>query len=371
VPRRLDRVAPYAWTVVHPAQGGSEFAVDDPIRPRIRRAVVASVAAAVVFFGFTLTKQVKPLYAHAPWLNDPYDAVISFAMFFVPVITAVTLVRVVLCRRGDVLDKGRVASIVRGCQLAVAVILFEIASAWSAVGLKANAAHWSTTSSSVLLALLGATTGAALVALMLLAPIWRTAQFKGTVATSDLIADAVASSELLSERLGPLGRRVRACLRLADRTVGVFVRRHPVVSAVFASAGFGAVVLGWQGFRERYDASATILAMGLGFCGMFAFLMCMGAYLSVVGSPHPLRGVPRRAVDALVASCAAVIVALAFRNSMWGLVGSDVGHAGTTQFAQLVALAAAVIFAVTFLVENCLGSWADHTMSPVHSGPPT
>lgn len=58
--------------------------VDDPRRPRIRRAVFGTVWAAAIFCVFAATKEIKPIYNHAPWLNDPYDTVISFTMFFVP-----------------------------------------------------------------------------------------------------------------------------------------------------------------------------------------------------------------------------------------------------------------------------------------------
>ena len=71
----------------------SVLPVDDARRPPIRRAVFGTVWAAGVFFVFTATKEVKPIYDHAPWLNDPYDTVISFTMFFVPLVAACLLVR--------------------------------------------------------------------------------------------------------------------------------------------------------------------------------------------------------------------------------------------------------------------------------------
>jgi hypothetical protein len=61
------------------------LAVGDPRRPAIRRAVFGTLWSAAVFFLFTVpVKQIKPLYGHAPWQNDPYDTLYSFAMFFVP-----------------------------------------------------------------------------------------------------------------------------------------------------------------------------------------------------------------------------------------------------------------------------------------------
>ena len=63
------------------------LAVDDPRRPPIRRAVFGTIWAAAVFFVFAATKELKTVYGHSPWLNDPYDTVISTAMFFVPLVT--------------------------------------------------------------------------------------------------------------------------------------------------------------------------------------------------------------------------------------------------------------------------------------------
>ena len=52
-------------------------AVDDPSRPAIGRAIFSTVWAAVVFSIFTgPVKQIKPLYNHAPWSNDPFDTIV-------------------------------------------------------------------------------------------------------------------------------------------------------------------------------------------------------------------------------------------------------------------------------------------------------
>jgi hypothetical protein len=44
-------------------------------------------------------KQIPGLYDHAPWLKDPFDTVISFMMFFVPLIAVLCVPRLHLCRR--------------------------------------------------------------------------------------------------------------------------------------------------------------------------------------------------------------------------------------------------------------------------------
>lgn len=95
--------------------------------------------------------------------------------------------------------------------------------------------------------------------------------------------------------------------------------------------------------------------MGLGFCGMFAFLLVAGSYFGVVRSTTPLCGFRRRILDAGVGSCVAALIALAFRDSLWGIVGSTASSAGAAQFAALVGILTVPAFVIVFAVETMLG----------------
>ena len=75
--------------------------------------------------------------------------------------------------------------------------------------------------------------------------------------------------------------------------------------------------------------------MGLGFCGMFAFLVLAGAYLGIVRSSTRLYGVQRRALDAGVAASIVAIAPLAFRDTLWWIVGSTATTAGPAPFTVL------------------------------------
>ena len=99
---------PPSWRLGRAARGGQAkhpvparvLAAGDPRRPAIGRAVFGTLLAAAVSRPSTgPVKQITPLYDHAPWLNDPFDTAVSFAMFFVPFIAACCLARVSLCRR--------------------------------------------------------------------------------------------------------------------------------------------------------------------------------------------------------------------------------------------------------------------------------
>ena len=332
------------------------LAVDDPRRPPIRRAVFGTIWAAAVFFVFAATKELKTVYGHSPWLNDPYDTVISFAMFFVPLVTACLLVQVSLCLRSEPLSTARVVTIVRACRVAVGAIVVDLASAWLAVSLGANGSHWALAATGTEIGLLVLATAVAATALVHLVRVPRLpglAQLYGAGA-ADWLGDAVTVVRRESRRLGPLGRIASGAADWAEQSLVRRARRHPVGAAAIASAVFGVTVFGWQGYREGYFFSVTLLAMGLGFCAMFAFLVPAGSYFGLVRSSRPSFGARRRVLDASVAGCAAAVAALAFRNSLWWAVGSTPGAAGPSQFAALTGGAVLVAFLVVVGLETVL-----------------
>ena len=330
------------------------LAVDDPRRPLIHRAVFGAIWAAAVFFVLTATKEVKAVYGHSPWLNDPYDTVTSFTMFVVPLVTACLLVQVSLCLRSEPLSTARVVAIVRGCRVAVGAIVVDLASAWLAVFLGANEPHWALAATGTEIGLLGLTTAVAATAVVHLVPAPRLAgpaQLYGA-GTPDWLGDAVTVVRRESRRLGPLQHIASGAADWLEQSVVRRARRHPVGAAAIASAVFGVTVFGWQGYREGYFLSVTLLAMALGFCAMFAFLVPAGSYFGLVRSSRPSYGLQRRVLDAGVAGCAAAIAALAFRSSLWWVVGSTSGAAGPSQFAVLMGGAVLVAFLMVLGLET-------------------
>src|ERR1017187_5921352 len=79
---------------------GSSLVVGDPRRRQLGRAAFGTLVVAALFLVFTLcVKQFRVLSDHVPWQNDPYDAVVSFTVFFVLLTAAMGGVRISLCRR--------------------------------------------------------------------------------------------------------------------------------------------------------------------------------------------------------------------------------------------------------------------------------
>ena len=85
---------------------------------------------------------------------------------------------------------------------------------------------------------------------------------------------------------------------------------------------------------------------------MFAFLLGIGSYLGLVRSSTVLTGGRRRLLDAVLLGCASVPIVLAFRDSLWGLVGTSASQAALGDLDRLLVTATAIVVSTTFLVET-------------------
>ena len=70
-----------------PNPPSSSLGVSDPIRRDAQHALLTVAVLAVVFEVFAyVSTEVPSVRAQSPWGNDPYDAVVSFTKFFVPML---------------------------------------------------------------------------------------------------------------------------------------------------------------------------------------------------------------------------------------------------------------------------------------------
>ena len=346
-----------------------QLAVGDRCRRAVGRAAFSTLTAAIVFFLFTVpTKQIKPVYNHAPWLNDPYDTLYSFAMFLVPLSTAFFMVQVSLCRKVETLPVDRVRSILRGCRVAVIVMTATLASCWISVAVGANRAQWNGTVTTLLIVSLAVVTGLDVRAVIELvrAPRLGRSGSSLSAAGDDWLGDAFLVARQQSRWFGPFRDLVVSVVAWLDRAVISSLREHPILGAALASLAFGAGVGLNQGIREGYFLASTLLTVGLLTCGMFAFLMLAGSYLRIVRSSAPLAGVRRRLTDATVIACVTALVALAFRNSLWWIIGTNASVAGNGQFAGLLGIAVVAAFAAGLTIESVMRTHAERP--PLASG---
>jgi hypothetical protein len=326
----------------------------DPARPAIGRAIFGTLLAGGVFSVLAgPVKQIPALYDHAPWLNDPFDTVVSFAMFFVPLITACCLARVPSCRRSEPLPLARVQDLLRGCRIVLGMVAITLLTEWVGVAVGANRPQWNgaTWLQAGLLALMTVLTVRAIAGLRRV-PALPFPKRAAARPAPDWLTDVADVAAMQSRWLGPLRGPALSALSWTERHLLVVVHRHPLRSAAIAAAAFGAAAGGRQATAEGYSALAALLVITLLSCGMFAFLVAAGSYIGLVRGSGMLDGTRRRALDAGVLTCFGVLAVLAFRNSLWWVVGSSAAAAGIAQTYALLGLSALAFFVVTFTVES-------------------
>jgi hypothetical protein len=331
------------------------LAVEDPTRPLIGRAVRATLAAVAIFLLFCLTKQDKHLFAHAPWMDDPYDTVLSFTMLFVPVVAAVLVVRASLCIKSQPVLVSRARSVLRTCRAALWLMGIEQLFAWVAVALGANTSQRGP-DTAILLAALALSTLSTVAGMGLVRRAGRSLAVldDGAADAPDLLSDA-ALVVIREARTFGFEELARIVIGSMDRHVLSTVRRHPIMAAIGASGCFSLAVFGFQAVQEGTAPSVAAIEVFLGFCGMFSLLVSAGSYLEIVRGTRPLSGLRRRALDATVASCGAAVCALAFRSSLWWLVDAGPTSRGPDRFAALVAMISTATLLLVLAIEGALG----------------
>jgi hypothetical protein len=338
--------------VVQQLPEGATLPIGDVRRKPLARAVAAVLLAAIVFMAFELpVKQFLSLYNHVPWHDDPYDAATSFAVFFVPLIAVVTLVRILLFRSTQSLPLSRVHGVLRGSRVALLAMVVTVLADWISLALQGNRAAW-TGETAPLVVLLGLVTADVLGAGILLrrAAASIPPEVPGAAAP-DWFSDVVALGQLHTRWLGPLARIARALIDRVDRDLVTPIRRFPICAAAVAAVVFG-VLLALNTLLREGSGPALWIDVVVGSSGMFAFLVAAGAYVGLVRSGRPAAGPRRRVIDASVLGCLAVPVALAFRQWLWWAVGSDAGS--PERLGELLAVAAISTTVVVFAAETLL-----------------
>ncbi|MGI5239928.1 hypothetical protein [Dactylosporangium sp. CA-139066] len=97
----------------------------------MRPAIVAALGSAVLFEALTvLATHDKSIRAVSPWQDDPYDVLVSFALFAVPMLAAA----IALWRAPGAADRAAAAL--------TALVGLTVAAEWAAVAVRAHAEAW-------------------------------------------------------------------------------------------------------------------------------------------------------------------------------------------------------------------------------------
>jgi hypothetical protein len=240
--------------------------------------------AAGLFLGLSwVTTQVEAIRVDVPFTEDPYDAVVSFAVIGIAVIGGTTIVRA-LGHRTRPMEVSVLRRIAIGAVLASAMASVGLVSdlvAVVAVGVQVGGADIAAVQ-----VLIGLAVAAAIAATVVA---WRA---RGALVHPP--GDPSLEPDILDE-LGALAGSVGAArsasrlLRWADDSP-FSPRRHRIAAGLVVgiAAGFGAVV--WHAIREGAWASPPAAAL---FGTLMAFGV-LGAYLLCLGPLRLLRPVRGR-----------------------------------------------------------------------------
>jgi hypothetical protein len=329
------------------------------------RAVASSLVLGAIFEGALFgSKETPAVYGHAPWLNDPYDTAVSFALFCIPLIIVPSALRLLADSQWP--DRGapeRLTDLLRACGVALVVVGATLAACWAAVAAGANHAAWRpvTAIQVVLLALVSVGAIACAVRIRRAARALRAgtqaleadaaATELGSVLAPDWLGDMIGAGRLLARVCGPIGRPATRALDWADDRVVPLVRRHPIGAAAVLGGAVGLAVTVSQSVTEGYRPVIAAVFFLIASCGVFAFAVTAGSYLRVIRTKRPARA---RAplIRATVLAAAAVPVALAFRAPLWSFVGADPRGSGLGALLLLLGSVALLAFGVGLAGER-------------------
>ena len=341
--------------MISPASGQPTLDIGDPRRSVYRRAIVGSLVAGMAFLIFAVvTKQVRPLYAHSPWQDDPYDAAVSFSVFFVPLLMALSVLRIPLCHSFEPLPLARVTGLLRASRLILGVVWVTLLAEWMSVATRSNQQSW-TAITALLIAMLSVTS---LIALLATVHLWRALRQRPWrqdvvyALGSDWLADAVRVVDNHLTLLGPLRRAGAIALQWFERVPLAIVRLHPVAVSAAGSFAFGLVVASLHGIREGGGADTFALFLFVAASAMFGFVVSAGHHLGVVASTNAARGAQRRLIDGSVAGCAAVAIALAFRSWLGWIAGPTYASASAGRLMLFLTVAAGAVFVAVYSGES-------------------
>jgi hypothetical protein len=331
------------------------LAVGDPVRAAVGRAVRGSLLLAATFVVFTwAAKELPSLYARAPWQDDPYDALISFTIFAVPLLAGLCLVRAPLCRRLEPLPVRRALDLARAGQLLVGAVLVTAASEWVSVALGDHRSAWT----AVTIVLIGMLSLVSVLSGAVAAQLWRARRNlpadSRLLAQPDWLADAAVTGERLAARLERRHQAAAGTLRRLERAMLADIARHPVGSAAVASLGFGVFVSVTQALGEGYRPRAALLFLAVPVASMFAFLLAAGTHLHLARPRDRSAG---RVLRPLVAASASVPVTFAFRDSLVPALGLPPRHS-LPAVSGLVVLVAIAVGVAVIAVESARGHMA-------------
>ena len=298
-----------------------------------------------------IAKEVRPLYLHEPWQDDPYDAVVSFSFFFIPILAGLCFIRAALCRRASALPLRRVHELLIACRLMLAVGLATLASQWVSLALGANRKAWNLTTLEVVIVLAFLSVTMSLAQAQVVSALRRT---PAAQVGPDWWSDAAGLVDLYWKQGLPFGRLGQRAIRGLVESAANLTRAWPIAVAAVISLAFGGLLATSQGIGEDgFAPPVFLLYLSVAGASMFAFLLVAGAHLRLSGARPPMTGRSRRLADAAAAGAAAYTASLAMRSTLAPVTRLVPAH-GAYHVLIGMGLIAFCVATTVFMVESAL-----------------
>jgi len=267
--------------------------------------VVFGLGTGIVFELVTVpATQDTAIRAVSPWQDDPYDVVISFTQFLVPVLAVVIGLRLLVW--GGPGHEDRARQMLRAVAVLVASVALSAGFEWAAVAAGVHRSSWSG---------------------------WTGLLVTGLAVVSAFTVAVVASLARALRRPGTdwgwrydwLGDLVLLCARVAvlrgwaTEQLAAWVRRHAMLVFSGLSVFAGAAEIAGMVVGEHWTDPLLIgWAIVVIAAGNLAFCLIGNAVAGFIARPPRRRG-QRIAETAAVVGSVAMLTAVAFRADIWRL----------------------------------------------------
>lgn len=318
-------------------------------RPSLALTLRYSVVNAVAFTVFAyLTTQWRSVRKGSPWQDDPYDTVVSFTMYFVPLLAVMIVLRAVLCRKSDPVPLYRVEQLLRASLVCSVLVTATVVADWVAVALRADGSLWNP-GTPWLIASLALLTGSASIDTLLRRRAWRGLPRRAhRHADGDWLDDVVPLLEVFAGRFpragGPLAQRMRR-----SDAIGLLRRYFRPFAAACALAA-GLVIAGALAREDGFNAPFFVIATLVFAGGAFSFAMICDAVLRLT-VPRDAGTMRRAARVAGTVGALALPVSLGLRDIIWSAIGRSGSVSSTGQLAA-VTLTSALLASVTAFASS-------------------
>lgn len=281
---------------------------DEPAARRRLMTITLSLAVAALFEALTvLGTQDKTVRTASPWQDDPYDAVVSLAQFTVPMLGLVMGLRLLCWRLPGGPDRAH--QIMRAAAVMTGIVAVTVGFEWAAVATGAHRFSWNGWTQALLAGLVATSLLTVIVVVLLV----RCRYPRGSAGRwrHDWLGDLV----LLGERL-PVIRRwpvARAAAWVRLHAMRVFV----TVSVLAATLIVAALAVG----EQWTDPLLIGWALAVESTSNLAFCVISNTTAGFIARPPRTR--VRCILEAsVIVGCVTVQVSVAFRDTLWSLIGS-------------------------------------------------